>query len=78
MPPGTVAARGQEVQQFYRTTDLNEAKAFLQKYNVRYIVLGQLERAAYPEGLAKFEEQDKKLWQTVYRNADTVIYQVLP
>ncbi|MGC1375705.1 MAG: DUF2298 domain-containing protein [Anaerolineales bacterium] len=78
MPSGTVAARGQEVLQFYRTTDLNEAKAFLKKYDVRYIVVGQLERASFPEGLAKFEEQDKKLWQAVYRDGDTVIYKVLP
>ncbi len=78
MPSGTVAARGQEVQQFYRSTDLNEAKAFLKKYDVRYIVVGQLERAAFPEGLAKFEELDQTLWQMVYRDGETVIYQVLP
>jgi uncharacterized membrane protein len=78
MPSGIVAARGQEAQHFYITTDLNEATAFLKKYDVRYIVLGQLERAAFPEGLAKFDEQDRKLWQTVYRDKDTVIYQVLP
>jgi uncharacterized membrane protein len=78
MPSGIVAARGQEVQQFYRTTDLSEAKAFLQKYDVHYIVVGQLERAFFPEGLAKFEAQDKELWQAIYRDGETVIYQVLP
>lgn len=77
MPDGTVAARGQEAVQFYRTTDLSQAEAFLKKYNVSYIVLGQLERAAFPEGLAKFDEQDGKLWKSVYHDADTVIYQVI-
>ena len=76
MPDGTVAARGQEGQQFYRTIDLSEAQAFLKKYNVRYIVVGQLERAAFPEGLAKFDEQSGKLWEPVYHDADTTIYQV--
>ncbi len=78
MPSGTVAARGQEGQQFYRTTDLTGAKAFLEKYDVRYIVVGQLERNYFPEGLAKFDEQDGKLWQMVYHDSDTTIYQVLP
>ena len=77
MPNGIVAARGQEAQGFYRTGDLTEAQAFLKKYDVRYIVVGQLERAAFPEGLAKFDEQDGALWQAVYRDGETVIYQVL-
>ena len=77
MPQGIVALRGQEAQQFYRTNDLTEAQAFLKKYDVRYIVVGQLERAAFPEGLAKFDEQSEKLWNPVYRDADTVIYQVV-
>jgi uncharacterized membrane protein len=78
MPSGTVADRGEEVWQFYGTTDLGKAKAFLEKYDVRYIVVGQLERAFFPDGMAKFEEQDKKLWQAIYRDGETVIYQVLP
>lgn len=77
MPQGIVAARGQEAQQFYNTLDVNEAKAFLKKYNVRYIVVGQLERAAFPSGLSKFDEQDKVLWQNVYQDEETTIYQVL-
>jgi YYY domain-containing protein len=77
MPQGIVAARGQEAQQFYRTTDLNEARDFLKKYDVSYIVVGQLERAAFPEGMAKFDEQENELWQAVYRDEETVIYQVI-
>ena len=77
MPEGSVINRGREAQQFYRTTDLNEARTFLEKYDVRYIVVGQLERAAFPEGLAKFEEQEGTLWRAVYRDGETVIYEVL-
>jgi uncharacterized membrane protein len=44
---------------------------------VRYIVVGQLERAAYTsEGLAKFKLFDGKYWNAVYEDGDTVIYEV--
>jgi YYY domain-containing protein len=78
MPPGTVAARGVEAQSFYRNNDIEMAKAFLEKYNVGYIVVGQQERVRFPEGMAKFDEQNGKMWKEVYREADTVIYEVLP
>jgi uncharacterized membrane protein len=78
MPPGTVAARGVEVQAFYLSNDLTSAAAFLKKYNVRYIVVGQQERIRFPEGMAKFDENNGNLWKEVYREADTVIYEVAP
>jgi uncharacterized membrane protein len=78
MPSGTVAARGVEVQSFYRNNDAASTIAFLKKYAVRYIVVGQQERARFPEGMAKFDALNGKLWQEVYREADTVIYEVLP
>jgi len=84
-----VIGRGQEVDAFYATPDINAALTFLKKYNVRYIVVGQLERAKYapgapagpippegPDGLAKFEQYDGGYWQSVYRDGETVIYQV--
>ena len=61
------------------SSDVQAALAFLKKYNVKYIVVGQLERAEYgPPGLYKFEQQNGKLWHSVYRDGDTVIYQVYP
>jgi len=78
LPQGTVAARGIEAQAFYRNNDITSALAFLKKYDVRYIVVGQQERIRFPEGLWKFEAQNGKLWKEVYRQADTVIYEVLP
>jgi YYY domain-containing protein len=67
------------VHNFYQTTDLNVAVDFLKEYDVRYVILGQLERAEYPgPGLDKFAAQEGNLWRQVYNQQDTVIYEVLP
>ena len=42
-----------------------------------YIIVGQMERVWYgPDGMAKFEQQNGKLWDEVYREGETVIYRV--
>jgi uncharacterized membrane protein len=72
-----VEDRVNEVGNFYNGRDTGSAPEFLKKYNVRYIVVGQLERAAYTsEGLAKFKLLDGKYWNAVYQDGDTVIYEV--
>ena len=54
-------------------------RRFLAQYDVSFIIVGQLERAQYVgEGLAKFDEQNGRLWQEVYRDRDTAIYEVIP
>jgi uncharacterized membrane protein len=66
-----------EINAFYITTDPAAAQAFLKKYNVRYIVVGKLERAEYiGEGLLKFDAYNGELWQEAYRDGQTVIYEV--
>jgi YYY domain-containing protein len=87
----TVRARGLEEDAFYQTTDIQASLDFIHKYNVRYIIVGQLEHAKYlpggpfdfvpagsPDGLAKFEQYDGKYWHSVYRDGTTVIYEVNP
>jgi YYY domain-containing protein len=77
-PSSWVSDRIAEIGEFYGTTDLQKAQAFLQKYNVQYIILGQQERGKYPgPGLEKFEKAKGLLWQEVYRDGDNVIYRVL-
>jgi uncharacterized membrane protein len=72
-----VESRVLEVGDFYNAVDAEFAREFLQKYDVRYIVVGQLERAAYtPEGIAKFERLNGRYWQEVYRDGNTTIYEV--
>ncbi len=77
-PHEWVYTRVNEVNEFYDTTDLQEAVDFLEKYQVSYIILGQLERAKYlPEGIAKFEEEEGILWRVVYQDQETTIYETL-
>jgi uncharacterized membrane protein len=73
----TVRERGVEEDAFYETPDAFAAGDFLRKYNVRYIIVGQLERAKYgADGLIKFETYNGILWNAVYRDGQTVIYEV--
>jgi uncharacterized membrane protein len=78
VPGNDIWARVGEVNEFYTTTDLALVHNFLNTYRVKYIIVGQLERAYYPgPGLDKFAQQDGVLWHAVYRQGDTVIYEVL-
>jgi YYY domain-containing protein len=72
-----VQQRVDQVGQFFSTLDEREVRDFLNRYNVRFIIVGQLERAEYSaEGIAKFENLNGKLWDEVYRDGETVIYRV--
>jgi uncharacterized membrane protein len=66
------------VNDFYTTTDTAAARAFLERYDVRFIVVGQLERAYHPgDGLAKFPALDGVLWREVFRDGETAVYEVI-
>ncbi|MFZ5908657.1 MAG: DUF2298 domain-containing protein [Chloroflexota bacterium] len=79
VPPNLVTDRVDAIGAFYNSTDAEFARAFLAQYDVRYIVVGQLEAIYYPDGgLAKFEQLDGTLWKSVYHDAQTTIYEVLP
>ncbi|RMF49615.1 MAG: hypothetical protein D6755_02205 [Anaerolineae bacterium] len=78
VPADWVTNRIGEVTTFYSTDDPQAAQAFLRKYDVRYFVVGNLERAYYPPtGLAKFAAYDGVLWREAYRSGDTVVYEVM-
>jgi uncharacterized membrane protein len=73
-----VHQRADEINSFYTTNDVSAALAFLKKYNVRYFVVGQLERITYPGvGLEKFPALSGKYWRPVYQDQDTIIYAVI-
>jgi uncharacterized membrane protein len=74
-----VEERVSEIASFYETLDEQEVVDFLQRYNVRYIIVGQLERAAYTgAGLEKFAAYSGQLWDIVYHEGETAIYRVRP
>jgi uncharacterized membrane protein len=78
LPGSFVSERISEIDRFYSTPASEEDLAFLRKYGVQYIILGQLERNQYPGlQLDKFETFDGIWWKEVFRTGNTVIYQVL-
>lgn len=77
VPSTTVTDRVEEIKQFYLTTSREDALAFLEKYNIRYVIVGQLEYLYYPGfGLDKFTAFNGDLWDVVYHKDSTTIYQV--
>ncbi len=78
-PDFWVIERVNMVGQFYNSTVRSISEKFLRRYNVKYIIVGQLERALYnPVGLKKFADWNGSLWHEVYRDGQTVIYEVNP
>jgi uncharacterized membrane protein len=76
-PDTWVYNRIDDIRAFYRTTDPETAEDFLRRYDVGYIILGQLERIYYPgPGLEKFRAQSGILWDLVYQDEQTEIYRV--
>jgi uncharacterized membrane protein len=67
-----VSPRKEEVAAIYEGIDEGRRLALLNKYNVHYIVVGQLERQ-------KFQKLNEKAIQTlgkeVFRSNNTVIYE---
>lgn len=73
-----VQARVDEVDAFYMSEDLKSMRNFLEKYDVQYIVVGQVERAFYPDAdFSKFKQLNGIFWNVVYQDLDTAIYQVI-
>lgn len=69
--------RVDSVNHFYTSTDQAFVKEYIEKHDISYIIVGQLERIRYfGEGLDKFEVLDGQFWHEVYRDGDTVIYKV--
>jgi uncharacterized membrane protein len=83
VPPQLVTGRVDAIGAFYTTPDAALARAFLEKYDVRYIVVGQLEQNLYPpqdsvDGLDKFARFEGEYWRSVYHDQSTTLYEVLP
>jgi YYY domain-containing protein len=65
--------RASEVTTLYQTRDLDLSRKLLERYGVRYVFVGSLERRQYPAvGLVKF----RQLGRIVFRSGPTVVYDV--
>ena len=70
--------RRAEVVQFYTTVDITEAQRTIKRYNVRYVIIGALERLYYPEeGLQKLESGLGGMLRLVFQAGETQIYEVV-
>jgi uncharacterized membrane protein len=75
---GAVEERGREVDAFYANPDVGSAQRFLRSYDVRYVILGQVERLYYPAGgLQKFANGLDGALEVAYQNPQLTIYRVL-
>jgi uncharacterized membrane protein len=76
---GPVQTRGREVDTFYASPDVVAAQRFLSAYDVRYVILGQVERLYYPPaGLQKFANGLNGALEVAYQNPQLTIYRVVP
>lgn len=77
LPWDVVEGRVADVQTIYMDDDWTRAGPLLQKYNVVYIYVGDLERINYPgSGLDKFEDAVGTLLDKVYQNRSVAIYRL--
>ena len=73
-----IRPRQEDVIRFYSDPIPSEALQVLLKYDVSYVIIGQLERLYYaPAGLAKFDDNLNGNLELVYENPGTKIYRVL-
>jgi hypothetical protein len=68
-------ARSERVRVMYATADAREAWTIARLLRVDYIWVDEVERAAYPAGVKKFEEA-LQYFAPAYRNDEVVIYRV--
>jgi YYY domain-containing protein len=76
--PRLVQQRVANVNAFYSTPDIDTAWGILQRYDVGYVIVSNLEKAYYPAtGLAKFIQMvDQGKLTVVYEGGAATVYQV--
>src|SRR5262249_55594975 len=74
-----IDARAKQVEDFYNNPDPAQAIKTLSEFDVRYVILGQLETLHYSSaGLAKFQGGLGGVLDVVYQNQGLIIYQLKP
>ncbi len=79
LPDVMVSWRRDDVRECFNTTDVAYAQEILARYGVRYVYVGEYERAYYnPAGLAKFDQMAAQgLLRVVYDERGVKIYEVV-
>lgn len=67
-----MGSRETDIQRLYRTNDWQDALQIIQKYQIRYIYVGALERSTYRVSESKFQAN----LEPVFSNNSVIIYQV--
>ncbi|PJF46629.1 MAG: hypothetical protein CUN48_12820, partial [Candidatus Thermofonsia Clade 3 bacterium] len=75
-----VEDRVADVREFYSTTDIERARLLLRRYDVRYVIVGEMERlyndsAGFDKFEAMVEAGDLRI---AYQNPGVAIYEVVP
>jgi YYY domain-containing protein len=76
LPGDMIDRRTEDVGTIYTSQDIELTVQLLERYNIRYIYVGPLERIYYgEEGLSKFEAHQGQYWNLVYGNEEVKIYE---
>ncbi len=66
-----VSPRRDDVRIIYESQNVDQTRAILQKYHVRYVIIGTLERQKFKN---LYEIKFTKLGESVFRSGETVVY----
>jgi len=79
VPDRFIYERDNDVTEFYSTTDISIALKLLRRYQVRYVAVGDLERAYYDKaGFDKFNQLvSSGFLRVMFQNSGTTIYEVI-
>lgn len=69
---GEIGSRRGDLELLYTTNSWDEASAVIERYNIRYIYIGPVERTTYRVNEAKFQGN----LEIVFQNAAAIIYEV--
>jgi len=71
-----IGERARDVGRLYAETDLDQVRALLRRYRVRWVFIGDLEHERYPAaGLDKFASHPE-LFESAYRSGSTEVFRV--
>lgn len=74
-----VGKRIPDIEQMYRSTDIDLTRSLLRKYKVSYVIISELERKKYESGDLKIDEEKFKiLGREVFRSANqkAIVYKI--